>query len=206
MRYFKMVKIWKEENVENRTKHSNLVPIWSYFVEVCGFTFRFHSIEHLEEVLEYYRQKLHPSSILSNLDRSPGPLDRSLLQRWYEKLPLYLRKESKRKKVVAALQQAVLRFSEEDQSLSIQRAKPITSNPKSICFESVNQSYWCRTCDTALGHGRCRRCQGRKRAEPERFSPKAKPVAYCNNCGVSLGQGTCRGCNNFKNLQKSLMP
>lgn len=191
-----MVRIWKEENLEHYTKYSNLVPIWLYFVEVCGFTFKFHSVEQLEQTLEYYTKKLHPSSIIPNLNQCPEKIDRSLIQRWYEKLPLYLRKEAKRKKVVAALQKAVHQFSSDNEyrSVSMHRTKPVTRKSKSIRIECVDQSYWCRICDTALGYGRCRRCQKRRKLDPEKFKPRAMRIAHCNMCGVSLGQGTCQWC------------
>lgn len=197
-----MVKIWKEENIANRTKHSSLIPTWIYFVEVCGFTFKFHSIEQLEQTLEYYTKKLHPSSIIPNLDQSPEKFDRSFIQRWYEKLPLYLRKESKRKKVVAALQQAVHQFSNDNEYISVsnRRTKPITRNSRSIRIESVNQSYWCDTCDRALGYGRCRRCRTRRKLEPEKFRLRTMLVAHCNTCGVSLGKGLCRWCKTCRRV------
>ncbi|MBD1910307.1 MULTISPECIES: hypothetical protein [unclassified Leptolyngbya] len=185
-----MVKVWKEENLERRTQHSTLQPVWNYFVEVCGFTFKFDSIEQLEQVLEYYRQKIHPSSIIPRLDRSLEKIDRSLIQRWYERLPLYLRKEPKRQKVVAALEQARQRIHDDD--LTIHPTE--TPKGKPVRFEPVSEAFWCRTCDRPLGYGRCKRCRAKQALDPEKYKPKEPSIPFCNTCGVNLGQGSCKWC------------
>ena len=79
-------------------------------VTVCGFTFEFHSLEQLAACLEYYRRKHHPSGRLPRSIRAP---DHWESQRWFERLPLYLREESKRLKVVAALTRALAEFASE---------------------------------------------------------------------------------------------
>lgn len=193
-----MVKIWKEESLESRTQHSTLLPQWNYFVEVCGFTFKFNSIEQLEEVLAYYSQKLHPSSIIPHLDQSPEKIDRSLIQRWYERLPLYLRKEPKRQKVVAALKQA--RQKIQDGDLPLQTAPK--QRRKSVHFESVSEAFWCRTCDRPLGYGRCKRCQAKQASNPDKYKPKEPSVPFCNTCNVNLGQGSCKWCKARSNYQE----
>lgn len=63
-------------------------------VNVCGFTFIFHSLAQLRLCLEYYSQERQP------LTRLP-------VHRWFEKLPLYLLEKPKRAKVVAALKRAL---------------------------------------------------------------------------------------------------
>ena len=74
-----------------------------YYVQVCSFTFSFASLHHLREALAFYEQKILPSS------RLPGPIpgsrwgDHEECQRWYERLPLRLREESKRKRVIQAM-------------------------------------------------------------------------------------------------------
>ncbi len=86
-----------------------LIPRWVYFVSVCSFTFEFHSIEQIEACLEYYTEKLHPSS--RRFDMWGG--DHWEFQRWFERLPMYLLEESKRQKVAKALTKALTEFSEQ---------------------------------------------------------------------------------------------
>lgn len=118
---FLMAKVWKEQL--NPSLHHNQMwaayptPVnsrgyvtepWVYFVRVCSFTFEFHSIEQIEACLEYYSQKVHPSSRLSI-----GSADHWEVQRWFERLPMYLLEESKRLKVVKALTAALATFTAE---------------------------------------------------------------------------------------------
>jgi hypothetical protein len=98
-----------------------LVPVWTYFVEVCGFTFRFGSVAQIETVLAYYRQKLHPSSRLP--DSRWLRAEHDVAQRWYERLPGYLREEPKRVRVVAALERALAEFGPERGRLPVQEGK-----------------------------------------------------------------------------------
>jgi hypothetical protein len=115
-----MAKFWKENY--DHTKHENhmfgyktladeydkaptLIPYYVYFVNVCSFTFEFHSIEQIEICLEYYSKKIHPSS---RIDRDGG--DPWEFQRWFDKLPMYLLEEPKRQKVVKALKKALGKF------------------------------------------------------------------------------------------------
>jgi hypothetical protein len=124
-----MARIWKErfdpvkhggppyasvEVSQNITQHyraPTLTPHEVVFVHVCSFTFRFDTEEQLRRVLEYYERKLQPSS------REPLEVvalrggDTSEAQRWFERLPLFLREETKRHKVVKALREAVAQFS-----------------------------------------------------------------------------------------------
>jgi hypothetical protein len=76
-----------------------------YFVEVCGFTFQFQSLDQITEALAYFRQKTYPSS------RLPDVTLEHYWQRWYERLPQWLFEEPKRQRVVAALQRAADIFS-----------------------------------------------------------------------------------------------
>ena len=116
-----MAKAWKEKR--NPLLHHNQmwdeypVPVnsrghvtepWIYFVRVCSFTFEFHSIKQIEACLEYYSQKIHPSSRLNI-----GSADAWEAQRWFERLPMYLLEEPKRQKVVKALCSALGEFKAE---------------------------------------------------------------------------------------------
>lgn len=87
----------------------NLVPQWVYFVRVCAFTFAFHSLHQIAACLHYYSQKIHPSSRLPVYTENLGG-DHMETQRWFERLPMYLFEEPKRRKVVKALTDALVRL------------------------------------------------------------------------------------------------
>jgi hypothetical protein len=72
-------------------------------VRVEGFTFEFHSPEQAVACLQYFRRTNLPSGRLSARDMAGG--DHWEFQRWYERLPPELRRESKRPTVVAALEE-----------------------------------------------------------------------------------------------------
>jgi len=74
------------------------------FVRVEGFTFEFHSLEQIQACLRYYQQKTLPSGRISSRQMAGG--DRWEFQRWYVRLPGELRRDSKRLKVVQALEEA----------------------------------------------------------------------------------------------------
>ncbi len=82
-------------------------------VRVASFTFRFVSVEHLRECLAYFQQKTRPTSRVSakKLASQLGDDWRTQrsweVERWYERLPMYLLEEPKREKVVRALSQAL---------------------------------------------------------------------------------------------------
>lgn len=86
-------------------EHSPLVPTPVYFVSVCSFGFVFRSLDQLRACLEFYQTKILPSKRLPI-----GGGDSWEYQRWWERLPLYLREESKRQKVVKALTEALAEF------------------------------------------------------------------------------------------------
>ena len=81
-----------------------------FFVRVCSFTFEFHTVAQIELCLSHYRQKLLPSSRVDISGLCQG-FEHYEAQRWFEQLPLYLREEPKRIKVVAALEEALRTFS-----------------------------------------------------------------------------------------------
>ena len=84
---------------------ANFVPKWVYFVRVCSFTFEFHSVAQINECFQYYSRKIHPSSRLDI-----GGASSWEVQRWFERLPMYLSEEPKRKRVVKALAAALEEF------------------------------------------------------------------------------------------------
>jgi hypothetical protein len=91
--------------IEPALPHDNLIVRWVYFVNVCSFTFQFHSLEQIEACLLYFSKKTHPST------RLPVELEH-YWQRWYERLPMYLFEETKRQKVVKAIEKALVEFAE----------------------------------------------------------------------------------------------
>ena len=112
-----MPKIWKEQFDPTRHQNrmdsksvahrpiANFVPTWVYFVRVCSFTFEFHSVAQIDDCLDYYARKLRPSSRLNI-----GAADHWEVQRWFERLPMYLAEEPKRQRVVRALTSAREQF------------------------------------------------------------------------------------------------
>ena len=92
--------------IEAHKKNPTLVPHESVFVNVCSFSFRFESLPQLERVIAYYEQKILPSSIIPTNEFHDYGGDSGEAQRWYERLPLFLREEPKRRKVVKALRAA----------------------------------------------------------------------------------------------------
>jgi len=71
-------------------------------VRVASFTFHFFSIAQIRDCLAYYSQRVHQSSRVS-----VGAADHWEVQRWFERLPMYLLEERKRVKVVKALERAM---------------------------------------------------------------------------------------------------
>ena len=82
-------------------------------VRVASFVFRFNSIEQLREYLAYFRKKTHPSSRISAkaIAAEFGEDWRKLrsweIERWFERLPMYLFEGPKREKVIRALEKAL---------------------------------------------------------------------------------------------------
>jgi len=84
----------------------NLVVKWVYFVHVCSFTFQFHSLEDIQKCLDYFSKKPIPPTGSSGNPFEP------YWRGWKERLPIWLKEEPKRKKVVKALQRALEEFSD----------------------------------------------------------------------------------------------
>ena len=80
-----------------------LIPKDVLMVSVASFTFQFVSVMQLRDCLSYFEQKIHPTSRRS----VPGDIDHWESQRWFERLPMYLLEDVKRRKVVTALQKAL---------------------------------------------------------------------------------------------------
>ena len=83
-----------------------LEPHQVAFVRVAGFTFEFHSVAQIHACLRDYATRHQPSSRLPVESGDYGG-DQSETQRWFERLPLFLREEPKRLQVVAALEEAL---------------------------------------------------------------------------------------------------
>ena len=98
---------------EQASKNPTLIPQDDIVVRVASFTFRFVSVEHLRDCLAYFQKKTHPSGRYPSkrLASEIGPEWRKLrgweVERWYERLPMYLLEEPKRQKVVKALEKAL---------------------------------------------------------------------------------------------------
>ena len=71
-------------------------------VNVASFTFHFFSVAQIRDCLAYYSHKIHATSRVS-----VGAADHWEVQRWFERLPMYLLEEPKRIKVVKALERAL---------------------------------------------------------------------------------------------------
>jgi hypothetical protein len=80
----------------------------AFLVRVCSFTFTFQSLEQLQTCFDFYDRKIQPSS-----RRDLCGNDHWECERWFERLPLYLREEPKRQKVVKALAEALETFKSE---------------------------------------------------------------------------------------------
>jgi hypothetical protein len=87
-----------------------LIPKWVYCVTVCSFTFEFHSINQINACLKYFSQKVRPSTRIPEKDLWKYGGDHWEMQRWFERLPQRLLQESKRLKVVKALERALSEF------------------------------------------------------------------------------------------------
>jgi|GEM_PF-2253812 len=86
-----------------------------YFVRVCGFTFEFHSLEQLKVCLEFFNQKVRPSSkiTISSSERRIQSIH-WFAQRWFERLPMQLLEERRRVRIVPALKEALTKFNTKD--------------------------------------------------------------------------------------------
>src|SRR3954447_9878771 len=111
-----MARIWKEKY--ERDRHRNHMPFppntssdpgldprWVICVDVCSFTFEFHSVAQIRACHAYFAARVHPSSRLPFNSQNYG--DHWEAQRWFERLPMYLLEEPKRIRVRKALERAL---------------------------------------------------------------------------------------------------
>jgi hypothetical protein len=84
-----------------------------WYVRVCSFTFEFTHPDQVDTCLEYYSQKIRPTSRIPASDLHLYGGDSGEVQRWFDRLPMYLLEEPKRQKVVQALTQAKLEWANE---------------------------------------------------------------------------------------------
>jgi hypothetical protein len=99
-------------NADDHLRAPSLIPKDVVVVHVASFTFQFMSVQQLRDCLSFFEQKIHPSS------RRPMPAEtlagiHGKAQRWFERLPIHLLEEPKRRKVVEALSRA-LQLIDED--------------------------------------------------------------------------------------------
>jgi hypothetical protein len=92
---------------------ANLAPRNLIVVRVASFAFKFENVEQLRACVKYYEQKTRPSSRIAAkvLEADLGEDWRKLrgwdVERWFERLPMYLLEEPKRQKVLKALSKAL---------------------------------------------------------------------------------------------------
>jgi hypothetical protein len=104
----------KEDRLRARLEPNHDVG-WLYFVLVCGFTFRFGRLDEIQEYIDFYSMKILPSSRRPAHDPESGLFagDHWERQTRFDRLPLYLREESKRKEVAQVLSQAQAVFTQQ---------------------------------------------------------------------------------------------
>lgn len=92
---------------------ASLAPRHVIVVRVVSFTFRFRTVKQLRECISYYERKTRPTSrvaakiIASQLGEDWRAMRSWEVERWFERLPMYLLEEPKRLKVLKALSKAL---------------------------------------------------------------------------------------------------
>jgi hypothetical protein len=92
---------------------ASLLPRHVIVVRVASFAFRFESIQRLRECIQYYQRKTHPSgrvpakALAAQLGEDWREQRGWEVERWFERLPMYLLEEPKRQKVLKALFKAL---------------------------------------------------------------------------------------------------
>lgn len=100
---------------EHRFRKSDKVlnPTNVIIVRVASFVFRFASVEQLRQHIEFFEKKIQPSSRVAakELAAQLGEDWREQrgweVERWFERMPMYLLEEPKRQKVLKALRKAL---------------------------------------------------------------------------------------------------
>ena len=100
------MKTYNEGGVPVAKSRDNLISKWVYFVDVCNFTFQFSSLDQIKEAKSYFEKKTHKST----RDISHPPYEH-YWHPWYCKLPKGITKESKRVRVLKALNQALEKWA-----------------------------------------------------------------------------------------------
>ncbi|WP_161630639.1 hypothetical protein [Pseudoduganella violaceinigra] len=111
-----MPKIWTE--IADPNRHTDFMSDWSIggrraappsdnlrrrnvlLIEVCQFTFQFHSLEQLNEAIDFFSKTVHPSSRISGVELE------HYWQPWSQRLPKGMTSRSRRVRVLAALRKA----------------------------------------------------------------------------------------------------
>ncbi len=111
-----MARFWKQPNHGRRfgDRSRPLQPLYArsleppeeFCVNVCSFTFHFESKDEINEYIAFFDRQTHPSGRLP-VPEGADMFDRWHMQRWFERLPMYLQEEPKREKVLKALRKAV---------------------------------------------------------------------------------------------------
>jgi hypothetical protein len=100
-------------SVERHDGKASLLPRHVIVVRVASFAFRFESVERLRECIKYYEKKTRPSSriaaktLATDLGKDWRELRGWDVERWFERLPMYLLEEPKRQKVLKTLSRAL---------------------------------------------------------------------------------------------------
>ena len=119
-----MARISKELS-ERGDRRASLVPRHVIVVRVASFAFRFETVQRLRECIKYYEKKTRPTSRIpaKTLAADLGEDWRELrgwdVERWFERLPMYLLEEPKRQKVLKALSKALALAETEKLQFSI---------------------------------------------------------------------------------------
>jgi hypothetical protein len=102
-----------KERLQRLDGKASLIPRHIIVVRVASFAFRFSSVGQLRESIKYYERKTHPTSrvsaktIAAQLGEDWRKLRGWEVERWFERLPMYLLEEPKRQKVIKALSKAL---------------------------------------------------------------------------------------------------
>jgi hypothetical protein len=100
------------EPIKKEDGKQNLIPCSVIVVEVVSFTFRFADVAQLQKCIAYYKTKTHPTSripakeLAADLGEDWREQRGWEVERWFERLPMYLLEEPKRQKVLKALEKA----------------------------------------------------------------------------------------------------
>jgi len=102
-----------KELIKRLDGKASLLPRYAIIVRVASFTFRFGTVKQLRECIAYYEKKTRPSSriaakiLAADLGEDWRELRGWDVERWFERLPMYLLEEPKRQKVLKALSKAL---------------------------------------------------------------------------------------------------